>query len=359
VRNALINFNKNSEHSSLFLFVCTLTVLVMLSACQPQEPKRQQLVYSGPIMGTEYRVSLVTDLQLGDLANSQKSKEIEKAIVGAMNLVNQSMSNYIVDSEISQFNRLGANIEQTLSTDFHNVMLEAQAIAKMSDGAFDVTLGNAIDAWGFGPDGKITKQPTDGDLTKFKLSSGYQKIKLKNNKMSKLVNGLELSLSAIAKGYAVDKVAAALTGLGLDNFLINIGGELRASGVTIDGNVWRVGVEKPHVLGGIQEIVLLKDAAIATSGDYRNFLIVENQQFSHMIDPKSLKPVLHKLALVSVVSERASTADALATAMMAMGEEAAWQFAQDQQVAAYLIVRGDVEGDFQIQTTEKFKAYLQ
>ncbi len=310
-------------------------------------------------MGTEYRVSLVIKGQSDDSLPSARQDRFETAIVGAMNAVNQSMSNYIVNSEISKFNRLGANTFQKLSPDFLEVMLESQKIAKISDGAFDVTLGKAIDAWGFGPDGKITRQPSNTKLAELKLTSGYQKLILEEGAIAKSVDGLELSLSAIAKGYAVDKVAEALLELGINDFLVNIGGELRASGFNVDGNIWRVGVEKPHLLGGIQEIVGLNNAAIATSGDYRNFLLIDGKQFSHTIDPKSLKPVLHKLALVSVISERASTADAMATAMMAMGEESAWKFAQDQKVAAYMIIRGDAEADFQVRATEKFKTYLQ
>lgn len=356
---SLLKFSKNSEPSSLFFIAYTICVLAMLSACQPQVAPKQQLVFSGPIMGTEYRVNLVIKGQSDDSESLVRQKKFETAILGAMNSVNQSMSNYITDSEISKFNRLGANTSQTLSTDFLEVMLESQEISKISDGAFDVTLGKAIDAWGFGPDGKIVRQPSKDKLAELKLTSGYQKVVLKDRAMTKLVDGLELSFSAIAKGYAVDKVAKALSALGENNFLVNIGGELRASGSNVDGNTWRVGVEKPHLLGGIQEIVVLKDAAIATSGDYRNFLLIDGVQFSHTINPISLKPVLHKLALVSVISERASTADALATAMMAMGEETAWQFAQDQNLAAYMVIRGDSEADYQVRVTEKFKVYLQ
>ncbi len=356
---SLSKLYKNSEHGSLFLYACGVVLLLLSSGCQPQSASKQQLLISGPMMGTEYRVSLVLDSQSSRSQSLERQKKLETAVLDAMNSVNQSMSNYIQDSEISQFNRLGAHKFQALSPDFLEVMLESQQISTISDGAFDVTLGNAIDAWGFGPDGKITRRPSNDELAELKHTSGYQKLVLKNSSIAKSVDGLELSLSAIAKGYAVDKVAKALTELGVNDFLVNIGGELRASGSNIDGNVWRVGVEKPHLLGGIQEIVELKNAAIATSGDYRNFLLIDGEQFSHTIDPQSLKPVLHKLALVSVISARASTADALATAMMAMGEGAAWQFAQDRNLAAYMIIRGDNEADYQFRVTEKFRAYLQ
>jgi len=396
----LIN-NKNSEHGSLFLFVCLVLVLATaLSACQAQAPSKEQYVFTGPIMGTDYRITVVatsSELQqalenraseANDASNSSDANEVslpekdgvaslskdgevslltkdevsrllEGLILDAMNSVNQSMSNYIDSSEISRFNRLPAGVPFALSDDFYVVMSEAQRISTLSDGAFDVTLAKAIDAWGFGPDGQINRKPSDQRLEQLRAVTGYQKLVLENQALSKSINGVELSLSAIAKGYAVDKVGYALSRLGLNNYLVNIGGELRASGRNLAGDIWRVGVEKPHLLGGVQEIVSLENASIATSGDYRNYLVVDGEQFSHTIEPKSLKPVFHKLALVSVISENAATADALATAMMAMGETQAWIFAQENKLAAYLIVRGETKEDFNIRSTEKFNVYLQ
>ncbi len=349
--STLAKFRQNSERCSLFLFVLLIGVFG-LGACEQNAPAKQQVVFSGPIMGTEYRISVIKD---GNISDAQ----IEKSIVGAMNSVNQSMSNYIDDSEISIFNRLPVNQSQKLSPDFSKVVAEAQSISKLSNGAFDITLGRAIDAWGFGPDGEIRQRPTEETLKKLRSTVGFAKILLDNDVLTKTVDGVEISLSAIAKGYAVDKVALALNDYGIANYLINIGGELRASGLNIDKQLWRVGIEKPHILGGIQEIVELDNVAIATSGDYRNYHIVGGQQFSHMIDSKTLSPVYHKLALVSVISQRASTADGLATAMMAMDETRAWRFAEQNGLAAYLIIRGAKEGEYKVRVTEKFRAYLQ
>lgn len=358
----LLELNRqNSEQCSLFLFglkpFVALLFIAFLSACQPQTDSKQSVVYSGPIMGTDYRITVV----IGDNINQQGLGE---SIVASMNLVNQSMSNYIDGSELSQFNRLKANTPFEMSSDFELVMREAQAISALSGGAFDVTLAQAIDAWGFGPDGKITKQPTDDQLLLLRNSVGYQHLSINNSFLSKSKEGIEVSLSAIAKGYAVDKVADAIEAQGIGDYLINIGGELRASGKSVDGRVWRVGIEKPHILGGIQKIALLENKSIATSGDYRNYLVVDGEQFSHTIDPKTLKPVLHKLALVSVITPKASTADALATAMMVMGEERAWSFALENNLAAYFVVRSEVteenqSGPFIAKFTKEFKANLQ
>jgi thiamine biosynthesis lipoprotein len=353
---SLINTNKNSERCSLFLFVLLICTLC-LTACDSTQPSQQQVTFSGPMMGTEYRVTVIKHPPFDD--SSQQDAKLEEAILSAMNLVNQSMSNYIDDSELSQFNRLPANQWQKISPDFSRVIGEAIDISILSEGAFDVTLAKAIDAWGFGPDGEITQRPSDGDLAFLRETVGVDKLSYLGDSLMKKVDGVEVSLSAIAKGYAVDKVALALDDLGIANYLVNIGGELRASGKSADNQSWRVGIEKPHILGGIQEIAQLSNVAIATSGDYRNYLVIDGQQFSHTIDSSTLMPVYHKLALVSVISERASTADALATAMMAMDEKRAWQFALDNDIAAYLIIRSDNEGEYTVQITEKFQTYLQ
>lgn len=344
---------KNSELCSLFFVVLTIFSLgLALVACQPRSGDVQQSVLSGPIMGTDYRVTVVH-------AGKQDLTTLEHEIVAAMQSVNQSMSNYLADSELSIFNASQAGVTQSISKDFRMVMEEAIQIGELTDGAFDVTLGKAIDLWGFGPDGQITEQPSDKDLAALQASSGFQKLMLEGNQLSKSHDALSINLSAIAKGYAVDKVAKALQKQGVRRFLINIGGELRASGKSLENTLWRVGIEKPHILGGIQQIAVLDNQAIATSGDYRNYHIIDGQQFSHTIDPKTLKPVFHKLALVSIISDKTSTADALATALMAMGETRAVEFAEREQLAAYLLIREGGEGQFRIHVTEKFRANLQ
>jgi len=348
--SSLIRIRQNSERCSLFLF--TLICVVGVTACAEQIPTRQQLLFTGPIMGTDYRITVIAD-------KAVDREQLESGIVDAMNSVNESMSNYLADSEISKFNRLPENQLQKLSTDFAEVIKESLHISALSNGAFDITLARAIDVWGFGPHGQITHRPSTDELESLKISSGFKKLVFEDGSLMKTARGVEISLSAIAKGYAVDKVAHAIESQGFSDYLINIGGELRASGLSTDKQYWRVGIEKPHILGGIQQIVKLDNASIATSGDYRNYLVVDGRQFSHMIDPKTLTPVYHKLALVSVISEKASTADALATAMMAMDEQKALAFANKNKIAAYLIIRGEREGELMVQITEKFRPYLQ
>ena len=163
------------------------------------------------------------------------------------------------------------------------MLAQANSISVLSEGAFDVTLAPVINLWGFGPSGAITKKPSDTALDNLKTSIGYQTIELQGQVLRKKSDEVTIDLSAIAKGYGVDQVAIVLEQDGVSDYLINIGGELKASGVNIDRQVWRVGIEKPHVLGGVQKVVPLTNQAIATSGDYRNLHVIDGQQYSHCL----------------------------------------------------------------------------
>ena len=362
-----INPGKNSEQCSLFSFLAcgdwlkarfaakastwAMVCLVMLSACQ-QRPAAQSVTFSGPIMGTEYRITVV-------VPGLEDIDQLEIDVLAEMNAVNSSMSTYLVDSELSQINRLPADTPFVLSPELNLVLAEALEISELSQGAFDVTVADAVNLWGFGPDGTITVQPSEEQLARMQASVGYKNLRLINGSLSKLKGATKIDLSAIAKGYAVDQVARMLLSKQLSDFLIDVGGELRLSGLNVDQRVWRVAIEKPQTLGGVQQVLELTNTAIATSGDYRNFISIDGRKYSHTINPKTLMPVFHRLALVSVISEDASTADALATALMAMGEAAALEFSTRQDLAVYFVIRGDDEDSYEVSYTDKFARFLQ
>ena len=349
--------NKNSEHGSLFFYLRQLLPVVVLglsilhiSGCAPAE-QRQSLVFAGPVMGTDFRITVVAE-------PGTDRQALSAQLQAQMEQVNQLMSHYLDDSEVSRFNRMGQDETIVLSEPVADVISQSLQISRQSDGYFDITVGALVNAWGFGPDGRIEKKPSDLELADLQRRSGFRKLVLEQGRLSKTEDGVTIDLSAIAKGYAVDQVAALLLGRGYPNFLIDIGGELRGSGRNADNQVWRVGIERPQTLGGIQQIVRLTDKAIATSGDYRNFLVLDGERFSHTIDPTTGRPVLHKLALVSVISDRASTADALATALMAMGEKKALALAEKEKIAAYLIIRNAGADEYTVHVTTEFAPYL-
>lgn len=341
---------KNSGLSSLFFYV-SLLLLLILSGCGNTQAPLSESVFTGPIMGTDYRIVVRHDPMMD-------ANQLKTSVIGAMESVNASMSTYLAESEISRFNQSAAGMQHTISEDFRVVLSEALEIAELTQGAFDPTIGPVVNAWGFGPQGKIVRQPTEEALNALRKRVGYTKVELVGNVLSKTVDGLYLDLSAIAKGFAVDKVADTLAAQGVEDYLINIGGELRGAGKSQAGSAWRVGVEKPQIQGGVQQIVQLTNTAIATSGDYRNFVVLDGQHFSHTISPDTFKPVLQKLASVSVLSARCSTADALATALLSMGEERAQAFIDQHGIAAYMLVRSEQGEEVDVLVSPEFEINL-
>ena len=339
--------NKYSGFIPLYLFLC---LLALLSAC---EFKPETSRYSGSIMGTYYKLSFVADKdQIND------SGVVHQMALSIMQQVNQQMSTYLENSELSLLNKSSSVAWQPVSKQLFDVLFAASTIADLTDGAFDITVAPIVNEWGFGPEIKQARVLTANEINHFSNFIGIDKFSLDaNNGVRKHHANVGFDLSAIAKGYAVDQVAEYLLAQNIQNFLIDIGGELRAKGVNEDNKPWQVAIEKPNILGGLQQIIALRDAAIATSGDYRNFVEIDGSKYSHAFDPRELKPVQHKLASASVIAKDAMLADALATSLMVMGEKQAYDFAIANNLAAYLIIRD--ENQYKIRFTEQFKPYLQ
>ncbi|MDC0294882.1 FAD:protein FMN transferase, partial [Mariniblastus sp.] len=241
---------------------------------------------------------------------------------------------------------------QTVDPKTAAVVARAIEISKLTEGAFDITVGPAVNLWDFGPKNLDFKIPTVSQTDAIKSSIGYQYLEVQLNPpaISKRVAAVNIDLSAIAKGYAVDQVATAMDDLGCKNFLVEVGGEVFASGERFSGGNWRIGVERPDdagiTLGNIAEI---SDEAMATSGDYRNFHELGGIRYSHTIDPKTCRPVKHTLASACIIFKDCMTADALATAMMVMGKNRGEQLCQELG-AEYLLV--ERESDFGDELTE-------
>ena len=302
-------------------------------------------------MGTVYRIKVVgTDL--GDAARSR----IDDAITSQLDNVNEKMSTYQADSELSRFNRHKATEPFPFSEDVIAVLAEARRVSEASGGAFDITVGPLVDAWGFGPS-KPDSIPTESQLTDLRQSVGWENIGLDQTASTahKRHSATQADLSAIAKGYAVDRVSEALTTLGYENYMVEVGGEVRTAGHSASGNPWRIAVERPAAgSAGPQRIVWLNDGAMATSGDYRNFIERDGRRYSHTIDPRTARPVKHRLASVSVIHDSCMTADAYATALMVMGEDEAFRFASENGLAVLLLIRSE-EGGFTERASPTFE----
>ena len=231
-------------------------------------------------------------------------------------------------------NSLDSNL---ISDDLFKVISHANTISKTTNGAFDITVGPLVNLWGFGPNKSENKIPSNEEIELIKKNIGYKKIYLNKETTSikKLHPDLYVDLSGIAKGFAVDKIALYLNSYNLENYLVEIGGELIAKGTNEDNEVWQIGIENPN--NNLAKIIGLKDIAMATSGDYRNYFEKNGVRYSHTINPNTGKPIKHKLASVTVLDKTAMNADALATAFMVLGPAKTIELANELKIGVYLI----------------------
>ena len=270
-------------------------------------------------MGTTYSI------RVADPAFHRRDRpKLQADVDAALAEVNRQMSTYLPDSEISRFNRAGADDPVVISPDFQLVVRRALEIAEATGGAFDPTVGALVNLWGFGPDGLRREAPAAEQIAAARATTGWRHLHLAaDGRLEKDVADLKLDLGAIAKGFGVDRVAALLRERGLANFLVEIGGETLGAGRNAQGESWRIGVLKPDGSTDLQGVARLTDGrAIATSGDYRNFYRDENGELrAHIIDPRTAAPAHHAVASVSVLADDCLTADALATALFVLGPD--------------------------------------
>ena len=319
--------------TSLFASWRSVFVLVMLvlSGCSN---KPEVLNISGTKMGTSYHITIVAD-QL-------PPEDLEQQIERLLSKVDNSMSTYKKDSEISQFNRLPIGQAMAISQEFAEVVEISQKIWQLSNGAFDPTIGPLVDLWGFGPGERHDSIPSSQTIAMTKAKIGFDSVVLKEQTLSK-TKSVVLDLSAVAKGYAVDRVADLLEMLALPDYLVEIGGEIRVSGFNSDGIAWRIAMELPQLFAEVDRVINITDIAVATSGDYRNYFEKDGVRYSHTIDPKTGMPIDHNLASVTVLSPSCAEADAWATAFSVIGAEQGLALANKLNLAAYMLVRENEE----------------
>jgi len=311
-----------------------LLLLTLLAASCGGKPAYQH--FTGATMGTYYTVTCRCQAR-GVTSDLKASIEAELA------KVNAQMSTYDPDSTLSRFNAAPVGQWFTVDAELVAVVDTALMLSRESDGAFDVTVGPLVNAWGFGP----TADAPVHDLAATELARilrrvGYQQLVSRQSPPAlRKTSDIYVDLSAIAKGHGVDRLAQLLQGAGCADYLVDIGGEVRVAGHNPQGQNWRIGVEVPdaQTQGGIQKVLSLTDLAIATSGDYRNFRLVDGHRRSHTIDPRSGRPVEHALASVTVVHDSTMWADGYATTINVLGPEHGLAFAADRGIAALLIVR--------------------
>lgn len=304
-------------------------------------------------MGTTYSVKVAAAPAGVD------SHALRVATDQVLKRIDRSMSGYRADSEISRFNAAVATDWFDVSADLATVVDYALNVSRESGGAFDITVAPLVTAWGFGAKGEPVDLPTEAELTELKARIGYHLLhaRLEPPALRKENPSLVLDLNAIAPGYAVDLLAARLQAMHIDNFMIDIGGEVRAKGRNARGQLWRIAVERPvDAEPEPYTIVQLDNAAVTTSGEYRQYYERDGRRYSHTIDPRTGRPVEHSLAAVVVVGPTSMHTDAWATAFNVLGTQAGHELATRLRMPVLFI---DAQGqELRSITTAQFQPYV-
>ncbi|MDR2083722.1 MAG: FAD:protein FMN transferase [Bacteroidales bacterium] len=328
-------------------FVIILLFLSAIPVSSQRLNNPLQFIIEGFTQGTYYRVVYYA------FDSVVKKIEVEKFLADFL----QTASLWEPNSIVSKIND---NKEVELNEDFIGIFNLSQKVSKMSDGAFDITAGNLINLWGFG--NKNEQQPSKHAIDSLKMFVGYRNIELRNNKIYKKYPEISLNLNAIAKGYSVDLLSEQLKKKGLNSFLVDIGGEIRASGKKPNGKLWAIGIEEPSEnqdsSRDIHNIIVFTDKSVATSGTYRRFYLKDGIKYSHTIDPKTGYPVAHTLLSVTVIADDCGTADAFATAFMVMGKEKSLEFLKTHPEFDAYFIYSEKDGSLKTMYTRGFEKYL-
>ncbi len=346
----MIRDHRPTATGPLQALLLIVTLALALAGCNPP-PDVSAHRFQGPIFGTGYHVTVYAAL------DDEAQETLDQGIHRELEHVDHLMSTYKDDSELSRFNRYPVGVPFFLSPETAAVIRESLRIARLSNDAFDVTVGPAVNLWGFGPQGRPDRAPEADALAEALARVDIHALELHGDTLTK-TKPVYVDLSGIAKGFGTDQVADYLERQGIDSYLVEVGGEIRTRGHKPDGSPWRVAVEKPvSSERSVQRVIDLGDAAVATSGDYRNYFEENGVRYSHTIDPRTGRPITNRVASVTVITQRCATADALATAFTVMGESAALKLAERENLAVYVIVRTD--DGFETRMSPAFEPYLE
>ena len=337
-------FFRRSIAISIALFIC-----VAISGCGPLET-----AIRGETMGTTYSIKIMT-------GRFVKTGHLPGLVDARLQEINASMSTFIEDSEISKFNASIGKVPFTPTADFLEVMQVAMDIHKRSGGAWDGSLDPLVTLWGFGRDGQKEQPPAQEEIEASLSQVDFSKVSISSDgKFLKNDPRLTIDLASIAKGYGVDAIAALLKTEGYEDFLIEIGGEIFASGKRDNNTPWRVGVNTPSSSAGfgqVYKVLSVGGKGLATSGDYRNFFVSEGRMYSHILDPRTGYPVTNGVVSASVIAKTCTLADGLATALMVMGPDSGLALVEQMTNVEALIIVRNQDGDFEEYPSSSFAEY--
>jgi thiamine biosynthesis lipoprotein len=320
-------------------------------ACGPA-PARLT-VLEGATMGSGYRVQIVS------LPARIASAALREEIEAALRELDLALSTYRDDSELARFNAAASTAWTAVSPALLTVVEEARRVSELTDGAFDVTVGPIVNLWGFGPQPGPDAVPDGAAIEAARERVGYRMLETRADPpaLRKGRPDIYVDLSAIAVGYAVDRLAALLDAHDLTDYVVEIGGEIRTRGRNERGEAWAIAVEEPLAdARRVERLLRVPDAGVSTSGDYRDYFEAGGKHYSHVLDPKSGRPVTHDLASVTIIADTAMRADALSTGLMVLGPDAGYTLAVRESFAALFVRRA---GDrFEEHATPALAAYV-
>ncbi|MCK4700691.1 MAG: FAD:protein FMN transferase [Bacteroidales bacterium] len=336
--------------------VIAFHILLLLSYMNYK--KNELLILDGFTQGTTYHIVYKQPYSLGFILN-RNIHDYQEEIDSLLIEFDRTFSIYLPRSVISRINNNDKDVK--VDSLFRKVFNKAKEVNELSDGAFDITVGPIVNAWGFGPELRVKIDSALIDsLIQF---VGMDKVRIEKERVIKSDPGVKLDVNAIAQGYSTDIVAGFLSNKGIKNYLVEIGGEISAAGTKKKGTPWKVGVDKPYdnnYIPGmdLQVILAMKDNSMATSGNYRKFFEENGVKYSHSIDPKTGYPVIHNLLSVTVTAQDCISADAFATAFMIMGLEKSIKLVRKLDgIEAYFIYSDD-KGDFCTEITDGFREII-
>ena len=329
-----------------------LSLMLLLTACQPAPT---QIRIQGNTMGTYYAVTLSDPFPGGQAA-------LQGELDTLLARINQEISTYDPDSLISRFNQGSGQPPMAIPATMANIVQQGIDAGHLTAGKLDVTVGPLVNLWGFGFNkmDSVTPQMIDS----IKSFVGYQKIRLEGSRIVKDDPRVIINCSAIAKGYACDVIARLLEKEGVENYMVEIGGEVTMKGVNAQGDCWRIGINKPEdettgMKNEVEEVVqLCKKGGVATSGNYRNYYVKDGKKYAHTIDPRTGYPAQQDILSATVVADDCMTADAYATSFMAMGTKAMRKLVTKTKGIEYFIIYTDSIGNQQIEYSKGMISFL-
>ncbi|WP_454845596.1 FAD:protein FMN transferase [Pseudomonas farris] len=306
--------------------------------------------FDGPTMGSRYSIQYVRH------TSTPGPKAVQSEVENILAEVDRQFSTYRSDSDTERFNALPAGRCQVMPGPVLELIRVGEQLSSQSDGAFDLTVEPLLNLWGFGPQSREEKVPTADALALTRQRVGYGHLRIDGDRLCKDAP-VEVDFNSLAAGYAVDRIASRLEALGIDSYLAEATGELKAAGHKPDGSAWHVALEEPRDDQQVAERIIAVDGyGVSTSGDYRNYFQQNDQRYSHTFDARTGAPVLHTLASVTVIHPSALMADGLSTLLLILGPERGWDYAEIHDIGAFFVIRADT--GFVTRTNQAFESLV-